>query len=183
MLAGAMPVAFFLLFVGFPILEIGLLIWVGGEIGVWWTLAVVIGTAFLGTTLLHSQGFGVLQRANATLDKGQMPVEPVLEGLFLLVAGAFLLTPGLITDAIGLILLVPPFRISIARFALSSLMSRGGMRWQVWHKSEHDPRAREQDQNSSKWRSNSPGGSAPGDIIEGEFEHVDDDSNKPDTRQ
>lgn len=107
-----------LLFFAVPLLELGLLIRVGGEIGVGWTLTLVILTAIIGAWLLRLQGLTTLQRAQRTLEQGAIPALEILEGVALLVAGALLLTPGFITDAIGFALLLPPLRQSmLARIA------------------------------------------------------------------
>jgi len=168
---------FLLLFIAFPIAEIALLISVGREIGVGLTLLIVIGTAIVGTTLLRTQGFGVLARVNETMAKGQMPVVPVMEGMFLLVAGAFLLTPGLITDTIGMILLVPPFRLAIARFVLARMLKSGVVVWQTsMDASEDSFDLGEDDLGPSGRARRADLGDLGDNVIEGEFERVDDPS-------
>jgi UPF0716 protein FxsA len=97
----------FLLFVIVPLLEIYLFITVGQLIGTIPTLLIVILTAIIGTYLLHTQGLATIQKAQQMLHQGQIPTDPLLEGLFLLVGGALLLTPGFFTDALGLICLIP----------------------------------------------------------------------------
>jgi len=180
-----MPLGLFplivLLFIAFPIAEIALLITVGEKIGVLATLAIVIGTAILGTTLLRTQGFGVLARVNQAMREGEMPVVPVMEGMFLLIAGAFLLTPGLITDTIEFVLLVPPLRIVIARFFLSRMLKGSVVSWQVHSSKEHF--------------GNSPDDNGPFDgqkaerydlgdnVIEGEFERVDEEPKDRDRKR
>ncbi len=105
----------FAAFVTVPVIEIALFIQVGGLIGLWPTLATVILTAFIGTTLLRMQGLKVLADAQNTLNQGGMPVEEAIHGVFLLVSGLTLLTPGFMTDAMGLILFVPPVRLWLGR--------------------------------------------------------------------
>ena len=100
----------FLAFLLVPILEIALFIQVGGLIGLWPTLAIVVLTAVLGTTLVRTQGrmaLGQLQQSFATLDD---PTEPLAHGAMILLSGALLLTPGFFTDALGFALLVPAVR-------------------------------------------------------------------------
>lgn len=106
-----------LLFVAFPLLEIAVLIKVGAIIGVWMVLAIIVGTFILGTTVVRHQGLGVARRIMATARSGEPPVEPMMEGMLLMLAGALLIAPGLITDAIGLVLLIPPIRQAAARWA------------------------------------------------------------------
>ena len=104
--------AIFLLaaFIAVPVIEIILFIEVGGWIGLWPTIAIVVGTAFAGTSLLRIQGLAVLQRAQDSASRNELPVQEVFDGLCLLVAGALLLTPGFFTDALGFALFMPLFR-------------------------------------------------------------------------
>ena len=110
-----MPVFVFFLFVAVPLVEIALFIEVGGLIGLWPTLLVVVLTAFAGTSLLRAQGLATFARARASLDRGQVPMVEVMHGFFLVIAGALLLTPGFLTDAIGLALFVPAVRRRLGR--------------------------------------------------------------------
>lgn len=100
----------FLIFVAVPILEIALFIEVGGLIGLWPTLLVVVLTAIAGTLLVRHQGLQVLDRLRRSLQEGGDPVSPIAHGALILVAGILLLTPGFFTDTLGLALLVPPLR-------------------------------------------------------------------------
>ncbi|HBC07476.1 MAG TPA: exclusion suppressor FxsA [Rhodospirillaceae bacterium] len=104
-----------ILFVAVPIIEIGLFVQVGGVIGLWPTLAVVILTAVLGTALLRHQGLDTLRRVQDSLAQDRLPVAEMFDGLCLLMAGALLLTPGFMTDAFGFVLFVPPFRAAAAQ--------------------------------------------------------------------
>jgi len=99
-----------LLFILVPIIEIYLLITVGGFIGVWPTVLLIILTAIIGTHLLRAQGLATLQKMQETLQQGQLPAFALLEGIFILIGGALLLTPGFFTDAVGFICLIPIFR-------------------------------------------------------------------------
>jgi len=107
--------AFFLLFafIGMPILEIALLLKVGGLIGVVPTVALVLLTAAVGTWLLRAQGLSTLARARTSLERGEAPVREVFDGACLLVGGALLLTPGFVTDTLGFLLLLPPVRSAL----------------------------------------------------------------------
>jgi UPF0716 protein FxsA len=141
-----MTAVILLAFILVPILEIGLFIQIGGAIGLVPTLLVVIGTALLGTTLLRWQGLTTLHRAEASLQKGDLPVNEVVGGVFLLVAGALLLTPGFFTDAIGFSLFAPPVRRYLGQKILGYFANRGSLN--VF---------------SSSW-------SPQDDVIEGDFE-------------
>ena len=101
--------------IGVPLLEIALFIEVGGWIGLWPTLALIVLTAVIGAGMLRQQGLSVLMRAQRQLAEGALPVLAVFEGLCLVLAGALLLTPGFFTDAVGGVLLVPAVRRALYR--------------------------------------------------------------------
>ena len=102
-----------LAFIAVPLIEIGLFIQVGGVIGLWPTLLVVLLTAVAGTWLVRSQGLQTIQNLQGSFQNMRNPTEPLVHGAMILLAGALLLTPGFFTDAIGFILLFPPFRLFI----------------------------------------------------------------------
>ena len=112
-------------FIAVPVIEIALFIEVGGWIGLWPTIGVVIMTAFAGTTLLRLQGLAVLQRVQESAARNEIPVEEVFTGLCLLVAGVLLLTPGFFTDALGFLMFVPSFR-KIARMGVWRWLAQRG---------------------------------------------------------
>lgn len=129
-----------------------LLIKVGGYIGAWPTIALVMITAVIGVTVLRIQGLATLTRGIGRLNRGELPAREMVEGLLLAVAGALLLTPGFVTDAAGFLLLVPPARHRIAEHILRRvrIVGVGG---ETFH------------------------GAEPGrpTVIEGEFEPLDPD--------
>ena len=103
-------------FVAVPIIEIALFIQVGGLIGMWSTLAIVILTAILGTSLMRAQGriaITNLQRSFSELDD---PTEPLAHGAMILISAVLLLTPGFFTDAMGFALLVPGIRTAVFHY-------------------------------------------------------------------
>ncbi len=111
----------FLAFLLVPIIEIALFIQVGGLIGLWPTLAIVVLTAILGTALVRTQGrmaLANLQRSFAELDD---PTEPLAHGAMILLSGVLLLTPGFFTDAVGFALLVPGIRVAVFRYLKSKV--------------------------------------------------------------
>ncbi len=103
-------------FIATPIIEIALFIEAGERIGLWPTLGIVILTAVAGTWLLRWQGTATWSRATQSLQRNEFPMEEVFAGLCLVLAGALLLTPGFMTDAIGFALFLPPVRKLLARF-------------------------------------------------------------------
>lgn len=98
------------LFVVLPVLEISVLIRVGSVIGFWPTLLLIILTALIGTTLLRIQGTAVFLEAKSALSNNRFPSRSVLEGIILLFGALLLITPGFVTDGLGIILLIPPLR-------------------------------------------------------------------------
>ena len=101
-------IPFFLLAI--PLLEIAAFVVIGGEIGVFATLALVFVTAVLGSILLRVQGFGLLQKIRNETEAGRVPGRELVHGVMILVAGVLLLTPGFITDSLGFLLFVPAIR-------------------------------------------------------------------------
>jgi UPF0716 protein FxsA len=110
-----------LLFIGVPLIELSLLLTVGRRIGVVPTLLVILVTGALGAFHARRQGFVVLARFQEALAQGRLPHRELVEGLLVLVAAAFLLTPGFLTDAAGFALLVPALRARVAAFAAARL--------------------------------------------------------------
>lgn len=165
-----------LLFIFVPIIEIGLFIQVGGFLGLWPTIALVLITAFVGASLVRSQGLQTLMSVQNRLNQGELPAQQIFEGVMLAVAGVLLLTPGFMTDALGMLVLLPAPRAAIAKYLMSKMVvkSVGG---QGFHGSfnggqfgqgpfEDDPFKRD------------PFQSQQGDTFEGEFERKDDDPNR-----
>lgn len=103
----------FLLFVSIPIIEIALFIQVGGWLGLWPTLGIVILTALLGTVLVRAQGLMALSKIRSNLNEFQDPTESLAHGAMILASGLLLLTPGFFTDAVGFSLLIPPVRLAL----------------------------------------------------------------------
>jgi UPF0716 protein FxsA len=99
-----------LLFIAVPLIEIGLFIQVGGAIGLWPTLAIVIVTAIIGTALVRQQGALAMDQLRRAFNALGDPTEPLAHGAMILFSGALLLTPGFFTDAVGFALLIPAVR-------------------------------------------------------------------------
>jgi UPF0716 protein FxsA len=103
------------LFIVVPIVELWLIIEIGSLIGVLPTIALLLADALLGSLLLRHQGRGAWRRFNAALAERRFPGREVADGLLIAVGGTLLLTPGFVTDAVGLILLIPPSRAIVRR--------------------------------------------------------------------
>ena len=106
----------FLCFTLIPMIELYLLIQVGSVIGGFNTILLVIISGFLGAWLARMEGMNTLVRVRTNMQQGIMPTEDLLDGLIILIAGIVLITPGLLTDAMGLTLLWPVSRNAFKRF-------------------------------------------------------------------
>lgn len=130
----------FILFalIGIPLLEIAVFIRVGSDIGLGSTLAATALTAVIGTVLMRTQGLSTLVKARDGLNGGVMPVRAVFDGACQVVAGILLLTPGFVTDFVGLVLFFPPFRSVLLRW----ISGRSGITVIVSGHREPKPNAR-----------------------------------------
>jgi len=106
----------FLLFTIVPFVELALLIKIGSMIGVFETILIIVITGMAGALMVRSAGIECLFRIQKNMESGVIPTDDLFSGLLILVAGAFLLTPGLITDAAGFILLIPVTRELVKKF-------------------------------------------------------------------
>src|SRR5918997_1585744 len=113
-----------LLFIVVPIAELALLIQVGQEIGVLWTVGILVADSVLGSLLMRSQGRAAWRRFNVALQSGRPPAREVLDGVLVIFGGALLLTPGFLTDVLGLALLIPPTRAVVRRVLVRRFADR-----------------------------------------------------------
>ena len=104
------------LFVAVPIVELMLLIEIGQRVGTLTTLGLVIVTGIVGASLARQQGMSTLARVRRDLNEGRLPAESLVDGVLILVAGAVLITPGVLTDLVGLLCLVPACRRRLTRY-------------------------------------------------------------------
>jgi UPF0716 protein FxsA len=120
-----MPLAALLaLFIAVPLIELYVILRVGDAIGVIWTILILAADSVLGSLLLRSQGRAVWRRFNDALAVGRMPHREVMDGVLVIFGGALLITPGFVTDVVGLVLLVPPTRALVRRLAVRRLGRR-----------------------------------------------------------
>jgi UPF0716 protein FxsA len=119
-----MPVLLVILFIVVPIAELAVLIQVGQLIGVWWTIAILIADALLGSWLLRTQGRLAWRRFVTAMNEGRIPHREAVDGVLVIFGGALLLTPGFLTDVLGLLFLLPPTRALIRRLFLRQAMRR-----------------------------------------------------------
>ena len=116
--------ALVVLFIVVPIAELYVIWKVGDSIGIWLTLALLAADSILGSLLLRAQGRSVWMRFNTALTEGKIPHREVVDGVLVIFGGAFLITPGFLTDIIGLLLLIPPTRALIRRLLVRRLGRR-----------------------------------------------------------
>ena len=112
---------FFLFFIGIPLIEVMLFITIGKYIGLWNTILIIIITGIIGAILVKSQGVATLKKGLEEIQSNKIPIQSMVQGIAIIIAGAFLLTPGFLTDTLGAILLIPPFRSKIAGFVIEYL--------------------------------------------------------------
>ena len=105
-----MPLVLLIVFVVVPIAELYVIVQIAGEIGIIPTLLLLVADSVVGTMLMKSQGRAAWRRFNEATAAGRIPAREVADGALIILGGAFLLTPGFITDILGLILLIPPTR-------------------------------------------------------------------------
>jgi UPF0716 protein FxsA len=113
-----------LLFIAVPIAELAVIIQVGQAIGIWWTIGLLIADSVLGSLLMRAQGRAAWRRFNEAVQTGRVPAREVLDGALVIFGGALLLTPGFLTDVLGLILLLPPTRALVRRVLVRRLSHR-----------------------------------------------------------
>ncbi len=150
-------------FIAVPMIEIALFIQVGGFIGIWWTLLIVLATAITGSYLVRNQGLREMANLQRSFSELNDPTEPLANGAMILFAGALLLTPGFFTDVVGLSLLIPAVR----RAAF------------VWGKARVKVHSFTMGQQGDAQQ---PQPQQSGDrVIDGDFEDVTPQKNRPDT--
>lgn len=104
-----------LLFIAVPAVELILLIEIGQRIGTLATIGLIVGTGIVGASLARQQGISTFARLRKDLEAGRLPAEPIVDGVLILVAAAVLITPGVLTDLVGFLCLVPACRRLIKR--------------------------------------------------------------------
>jgi UPF0716 protein FxsA len=140
-----------------PLAELAVIIKVGGWIGVLPTIGLLVGMAVLGTLLLRHQGISVVRQGRQAIASGKVPVGSALDGIGLIIAGMLMLTPGFITDIVGLLLLVPWVRRQAAGWLIARLTMAGlGHTLRTQRRQQPGPAPR------------------GGRVIEGEFTRVDE---------
>ncbi len=165
-----MGLILFAALIGVPLLEIAVFIQVGGLIGGWLTIGLVLFTAVLGAGLLRRQGLSTIARIQEEIEQSRLPVQALFDGACLLFAGALLLTPGFVTDIVGFLLLAPPARNVLRRLIWAHLQRRGGanIAGGGWTGSPGPGDRNDRDRNRDDAR-----------VIDGDFHEVSEDERGP----
>jgi UPF0716 protein FxsA len=164
-----MRLALFALLTVLPLLEIALLVMFGQWAGVWLTLAIVVGTAVIGVGVMQRQGLTMMLRTQEAVMRGEPPVGAMMEGAMTVMAGFFLIMPGLITDTLGLLLLIPPVRKFIAGRLAAGMFGAGDVHVEVYeNERRQEPRAGHGNPGAGS------GDGSGGPVIEGDFERLDE---------
>ncbi|PST87474.1 membrane protein FxsA [Photobacterium jeanii] len=171
------------LFIVVPIVEIALFVQVGGVLGMWPTIGLVLVTAIVGASLVRSQGIATLLSVQSRLQQGELPAQQIVEGVMLAVAGVLLLTPGFMTDILGMAVLLPAPRAYLAKQLMSRVKVQsmgsgagfsgsfgGGQGFQ-----QHQQGPFDQQDPFSRSRNES------GDVFDGEFERKDENKKDDDS--
>jgi UPF0716 protein FxsA len=116
-------IAAIVVFAAFPLIEIGLLIRIGELIGIWRLALIIIGTALLGTYIIRRVGMSVFERALSRLGSDRESFSPLFDGFLQIVAGLLLIFPGVISDMMGLVLLIPQVRRALIHTGLLKLVT------------------------------------------------------------
>ncbi len=111
-----------LLFVVVPVVELAILIEIGKDLGFWPTIGLILFTGILGSSLTKKQGMAIWQQFNGKMQSGQLPGSELVDGLIVLISGALLLTPGILTDFVGFLGLIPLTRTQIRKFVQKRLL-------------------------------------------------------------
>lgn len=130
----------FLLFTVVPIVELALLIWLGGQTVWWLPVVLVIAAGLSGALLWRWQGIRTLVRIRAELAAGRMPADALVDGLLIFLAGAFLIAPGMLSDALGFGLLIPPIRAVVKRWAKTWFVRHVEVRAAAFYPASGEPR-------------------------------------------
>jgi UPF0716 protein FxsA len=166
----------FLLFTFLPFVELWLLLQLARRTGVGGTIAVVVTTALTGAALVRWQGLRTVRRIQEQLAAGAVPSNALADGLFILLAGAFLVTPGLITDTIGFLLLIPPVRKLLSGWVVQQFLSSARFQMRSFTAGPNGPQLTS---GSTIW-TNEPTSPRNDSIIDAEFTRRPDDPRLPD---
>lgn len=175
-----MVIALFLIFIVLPLAELFVIIQIGMAIGILPTLALLLLDSILGTMLMKSQGRAVWLRFNDATSAGRIPAREVADGALIILGGAFLLTPGFITDIFGFGLLLPPSRALLRKTVIGLFAKRNPIAFVGVKAAPHAERAWN---DRAARRRSGPSNGVPDDYVEGTAHEVHDDEPAPERRR
>jgi UPF0716 protein FxsA len=161
----------FLLFIIIPIIEIAVLMQVGSLLGIWPTMGIVILTAWLGAKNVRQQGLSTMHSVQTKMANGEAPSDEIVAGLLLMVAGVLLVTPGFVTDAFGLLLLVPAFRTMLIQSVKQTLMAKQNIHFGFNQQSPNY--SHDENVHSQTYENDNQSTIVHGKTLDGEFERKD----------
>ncbi|MBT6494780.1 MAG: FxsA family protein [Planctomycetaceae bacterium] len=159
-----------LLFTVVPLVELALLIWIGSHTSVSGTIAIVLVTGFVGAALAKHQGWQTWRRLQDGMRSGEPPADVLLDGVMILIAGALMVTPGVLTDAVGFALLLPSVRGLLKARLRSRLMAHATAQFRSFHSG-----------GTGQGGGAEGAGTPTGTVIDAEFTRKDDESSSPPT--
>ena len=166
-------VLLFLLFIVLPLAELYVIIQLSGVIGIFPTIALLLIDSIAGTMLMKSQGRAVWKRFNEATAMGRIPAREVADGALIILGGAFLLTPGFITDIIGFLLLIPPTRVLFRKTVIAVFAKRNPITYVGVKAAPHAERA--WNERTARRRSSSANNVVGDDYVEGTASEIDDE--------
>jgi UPF0716 protein FxsA len=170
-----MPLLLLVLFVVVPIAELYVIVQIAGEIGILPTLALLVIDSIAGTMLMKSQGRAAWRRFNEATAAGKIPAREVADGALIILGGAFLLTPGFLTDILGFLLLIPPTRALFRRTIVGLFARRNPITYVGYRAAPHAERA--WNERAARRRAQN------GDFVEGTATEAGDDEPAPERRR
>jgi UPF0716 protein FxsA len=174
-------VLLFILFIVLPLAELYVIIQLAGVIGILPTIALLLIDSIAGTMLMKSQGRTAWRRFNEANAAGRIPAREVADGALIILGGAFLLTPGFITDIIGFVLLIPPTRATFRRTVIGLFARRNPITYVGMKAAPHAERA--WNERAERKRSSGQHPGVDGEYVEGTASEVDDDEPAPEPRR
>jgi UPF0716 protein FxsA len=166
-------VLLFFLFIVLPLAELYVIIQLAGVIGILPTIALLLIDSIVGTMLMKSQGRLAWQRFNEANAAGRIPAREVADGALIIIGGAFLLTPGFITDIIGFLLLIPATRVMFRKTVIGVFAKRNPITYVGMKAAPHAERA--WNERAQRRRSSAQHGVVDGEYVEGTASEVDDE--------
>ena len=174
-------VLLFIIFIVLPLAELYVIIQLAGVIGILPTIALLLIDSIAGTMLMKSQGRAAWRRFNEANAAGRIPAREVADGALIILGGAFLLTPGFITDVIGFLLLIPATRVMFRKTVIALFAKRNPITYVGMKAAPHAERA--WNERAERRRSSAQHGVVNGDYVEGTASEVDDDEPAPERRR